>query len=350
MDAVRSGFRFGADPERDGTVDRTADARAFADDGFANLDLVRPIDTILHPTDFSPCAQQALAHARLLAERSGAELHLLHAVVLPPPGEAPTGVLGDPEQLYRRLEELGSSRLEALAGEIEPTAPSRRLALRRGLYAGPVILDYAREVGAGLVVLGTHGYRGSIRFLLGSVADEVLRYADCPVLTVRESSESSVTPAVRRILVAVDLSPLSRDTLEWGREMALAYGAELDLLHVVERPPSPPPYPPTAALVQMEEVSGEIDQRCREALEALRGDTLGRDVAAAVHVAHGRTPSEILAFARQHGSGLIVLGSHGMTGLKSILLGTTAEAVARSAECPVLTVPLLERGSASAAG
>ncbi|MGH9464958.1 MAG: universal stress protein, partial [Thermoanaerobaculia bacterium] len=74
--------------------------------------------------------------------------------------------------------------------ELGPPAIELRQVERRGYSAGVVILEYAAEMEAELIVLGTHGRRGAQRLLLGSVAEEVVRYANCPVLTVRQPAAS----------------------------------------------------------------------------------------------------------------------------------------------------------------
>lgn len=134
---------------------------------------------ILSPTDFSAGSRRAAEYAGFLARRLGAELHLLHAVLVGQERAADGDEAASVEQLLERQAESLRSELGA------PTIELRQVA-RRGYSAGVVILEYAVEMEAELIVLGTHGRRGAQRLLLGSVAEEVVRYANCPVLTVRE--------------------------------------------------------------------------------------------------------------------------------------------------------------------
>ena len=136
-----------------------------------------PIHTILHPTDFSERSRNALPLACALARDYGARLVFLH-VALPPTLVYGEGALPlDPEILFREAKE----RLDRL--EV-PQANVR--AERRFEEGDPVteILRVAREINADLIVLGTHGRTGLARLLMGSVAEQIVRKAACPVLTV----------------------------------------------------------------------------------------------------------------------------------------------------------------------
>jgi nucleotide-binding universal stress UspA family protein len=138
-----------------------------------------PLRTILHPTDFSEHAQSAFLLACSLARDYGARLLLLHVgkelMVMPVEGVAP------PEPAHYReelTEELLMLRAQAPEVSIEPQ-------LIVGGHPAGQIVRVARERKADLIVLGTHGRTGVGRFLLGSVAEEVLRKAPCPVLTAK---------------------------------------------------------------------------------------------------------------------------------------------------------------------
>jgi nucleotide-binding universal stress UspA family protein len=137
------------------------------------------IQTILHPTDFSPLCTYAFRLACSLARDRGARLLVLH--VRPPEilyAESPYVLPPDPEQVREYwLEQLR-----------EVQSPDPAVAVEHVLKEGnPVaeILGTAREYGCDLIVMGTHGRSGVSRLLLGSVAEQILRKANCPVLTVK---------------------------------------------------------------------------------------------------------------------------------------------------------------------
>ena len=138
-----------------------------------------PSPTILHPTDFSDCANHAFELACAVARDRGARLLLLH-VILPP---AAHGEVVARRQAPNYYDELWNA-LRAM----RPT--HGEIPIDHRLEEGDpaeVILRVAQESASGLIVLGTHGRTGVSRLLMGSVADEVVRKAACPVLTIRAS-------------------------------------------------------------------------------------------------------------------------------------------------------------------
>jgi nucleotide-binding universal stress UspA family protein len=293
------------------------------------------IDKILFPTDFSRCSRQALAHALLLAQRFESELHLFHAVVLH--GEHLDDALFEqsgPRDLVSRLTSQADQEMSGLLAVEEAGRLVVTKAQERGFHAGPVILEYAAQHGVDLIVLGTHGRRGPARLFLGSVAQEVVRTARCPVLTVREREEPRHPAGLERILVAVDFSPPAELAVAWGQELARRFGARLQLLHVVEQPIYPSLYGPIATPATLEAMA----EARRGALEGLDRMAEELGVASTRHVLEGPAAAAITEFADKHDSDLVVVGTHGLTGLERLLLGSTAERVVRQAAPPVLTV------------
>jgi nucleotide-binding universal stress UspA family protein len=143
------------------------------------------IKTILHATDFSPCSDLALQLAGALARDYRARLVILH--VGRPPVQPHGGVMTAAPPL---AEEWGRDELERqlrrrTVPDLDP-APDHRLEFADG--AGDEILRVAAEAGCDLIVLGTHGRSGVGKLLLGSVAEQVVRRAPCPVLTVRHGA------------------------------------------------------------------------------------------------------------------------------------------------------------------
>jgi nucleotide-binding universal stress UspA family protein len=147
----------------------------------------RPIERILVPHDFSETADAALAMALDLAEKTHARVTILHAY------EVPTYVF--PESVVATADLVGQIRgaaEEALAAVKERSGRSGvevDTLLRQGV-AWSEIDSAAKELGADLVVIGTHGRRGIARALIGSVAEKVVRTAPCPVLTVHGTAQA----------------------------------------------------------------------------------------------------------------------------------------------------------------
>src|SRR5690606_8769829 len=206
----------------------------------------------------------------------------------------------------------------------------------RGMAVAPALLRYAEEHDVDLVVMGTHGRRGIERAVIGSVAEEVVRHAACPVLTVRQRKEPPGEGRVTSVLVPVDFSSHSREALRYARELAASYEAGLTLLHVVEETLHPAFYGP--ALRSIYDAIPDIEDQAVPELERFFGETEGADVAARFVARPGRAASAIADHAEEEGHDLIVMATHGRTGVERFLMGSVAEKVVRRAPCPVFTV------------
>jgi len=159
---------------------------------------------------------------------------------------------------------------------------------------------------------------------------------------------------VRKILVPIDFSEHSQHALRWGADLAAHYGAEILLLHVLPKAVeevftdapawediptyypegttrSPTPHYKDPIIIDL------VDQAQTQLDDLARAD-LQETVPGRAKVAVGKPPDEILRVAREEGMDLIVMGTHGRTGLRHVLLGSVAEAVVRAAPCPVLTI------------
>jgi nucleotide-binding universal stress UspA family protein len=154
--------------------------------------------TILVPTDFSPTSKEALEYGRMLAERFGASLHLVH--VCEQPAMSAAWSEGYSLTLSEMQDEIRKEAQQRLASMIAPTwiVP----VTTEVLTGSPAlsIVEAARERGVSLIVMGTHGYSGLTRLVLGSVAERVVRTAPCPVLTVRHPEASALEKAAQLAL------------------------------------------------------------------------------------------------------------------------------------------------------
>jgi nucleotide-binding universal stress UspA family protein len=298
------------------------------------------IRRVLVPTDFSDRAERALPHALWLAEEFGAELHLLHAMVLhgddPGGREAGEKAFPDLDDAYRQLRRWAAERMEESAAGLDRSQVEVVRAQERGIAAAPTIVEYAEDHDVDVVVMATHGRRGVRRMLLGSVTEEVLRTAGCPVLTVRPDGELEAGGPPERILVPVDFSEHSDLALASAGALARRFGAELDVLHVIAELGVPDPYFADAA--ELRALTKAARDRVPEALAERVDQVLGEDVPAGTHMEVGTPAAAIAEFAGEQGSDMIVLGSHGRTGMERVFLGSVAEGVVRRAPCAVLTV------------
>jgi glycine betaine transporter len=142
---------------------------------------------ILVPTDLSAHAEVALDYACELASKLGATIHLVNVIGIPALGVPELGLAVTSSLLDSMISD-NQKALEALAARKRGTATIGQILMKTG-DARDSIDQTAKEIGADLIVMGTHGRRGVSRALLGSVAETVVRTAPCPVLTVRIHEE-----------------------------------------------------------------------------------------------------------------------------------------------------------------
>jgi universal stress protein A len=145
---------------------------------------------------------------------------------------------------------------------------------------------------------------------------------------------------IRTILVPVDFSPHAREAIAWAIDLARRYDATLLLAHVLQ------PVPWLAGSDGMAFTSADLQATTRrelvDALEEMRRSVVASGVLADAQLLDGTPATEIAALARRAEANLIVMGTHGRTGLPHALLGSVAEKVVRHAPCPVMTVRMAE--------
>jgi nucleotide-binding universal stress UspA family protein len=297
-------------------------------------DAMTRITRILVPTDFSATSDAALAFARRFAARFGAPLHLVHAFDDPFTTAAFAAEMYTPLPLSMRDEMVRNLRqqlVERLAGDTSPVNGTGEVVT--GTTATSIV-DYARFIEADLIVMGTHGRSGVAHLLLGSVAERVVRTAECPVLTVRGAPARDT---VKHILVPTDFSANSDEALEYAIRLAEPFGAAVQLLHVLH---DPFVTEGLAAEAYIAEAPTMRTAMLRNALDRLaHRTTLSRSgVTITSEVLFGHGARTIAEFAAARDVDLIVMGTHGRTGVAHLLLGSVAERVVRIASCPVLTV------------
>jgi nucleotide-binding universal stress UspA family protein len=290
---------------------------------------------ILCAADFSDFSRRALEHAVALTRWSGAQLSVVH-VVTPP-----------------EFRVIGASRLDAAERErwlaelqrfAEPVVgtTAARWAVREGEAAREIAAD-SRGWGADLVVVGTHGRRGLEHLELGSVAEQVIRAAGCPVLTVPRGSGPPLPPGqapFRRVLCALDLGPSSALTLECALSLALRARAEVSVLHAMEDVPEDPRrMQRRLGTFWFAQYRRAAENESRARLRELLPDEVRSACSVDERVVAGKARRQIVRVAAERQADLVVMGVHGARGLALTLFGSTAAGVVREAPCPVLTVP-----------
>lgn len=292
---------------------------------------------VLCPIDFSEPSTRALAYAVAFAEWHQARLAVMHvAPSFEPTLVTPVRNEDTGDVIYPVTRE---DVLEALhrAAKAAGASPSRVEAIADAGATVPQILSHAVTWRADLLVVGTHGFSGFDRLLLGSVAERLIHKAACAVLTVPPAAHaaSPAPVAIHRILCPVDFSPSSDLAVGFALDLGRQVGAAVAFLHVVEWPESGEPR--AYAHFEVPEFRLQLMADARARLEALA--PAGPDgPAVSHHVVSGRPKTQILTHAMEHDTQLIVMGAQGRDGIGLSLLGSTTERVVRDATCPVLTV------------
>jgi nucleotide-binding universal stress UspA family protein len=267
--------------------------------------------SILVPLDGSSPPEEVLAASRAL----GPDATLILLCVVPSPRAR--------YALQRRHTALRD--LRALIGRLTAEGIPCEGLLTEG-QAGGAILRTAAEVEPDLIAMGTRGRTGVSRLLSGSVAEWVLRSTRWPLLLVNRARAKAPAVAPRRLLVPHDGSDVADAVLPLVSELAQAHRAEVTLLRV------------EASLARSEGSSATALWEPRE-VEASLADAWARLKERGVEVvrvraALGNVVAEILRASRE--ADLLLMATHGRTGLPRLWFGSVAEHVARYAACPVL--------------
>jgi nucleotide-binding universal stress UspA family protein len=300
--------------------------------------------SILVPLDGSPFGEQALPLALSIARRTGARLEVVHVF------ETLTPNLGLPIRGTSCTwdSEIRNYRQTYLDSVVKRIASQTTVAVTSAFLDGSVVetlLNRLKVQGIDLVVMSTHGHGPLARFWLGSVADELLRWSPVPMLLVRprqENPDFSGEPALRKVLIPLDGTPLAEKILDQATGLASSMQAEVLLLRVIQpmRPGMPEPTSGNIPSAVFEKLEAVIQERRREAAayldkiaQTLRSSS--RTVRTCV-VSHHQPAVAILSKARAEGVDLIAIETHGREGLGRLLLGSVADKVIRGASIPVL--------------
>ena len=282
---------------------------------------------VLIASDLSESSDEAVRQGLEMAK--GGQVALCH--VMPELGQHALLAQQYEEDLNKQLE-LQPRIAEALRGQLARVAPDVDAAPDVFIELGSdheQIVRRAQEWHADVIAVGSHGRTGLRRLLLGSVADQIVRAASCAVLVARAQR-----PGV--ILAATDLTDPALPAIEAAAHEAKRRGRKLVVMHAME-----PPREGDAALGLMGALPALETPEVREARRNLAAQiietALSRlDVLGEVMVVEQDTLAEILRLSTSLPAELIVVGTHGRTGLARIALGSMAAHVIERAPCSVL--------------
>ncbi len=305
------------------------------------------IRNVLVPIDFSEPSLEAIEFALPLLERFGAELYLVHVFE----SDYPLSSLVTMPLIVPELE-IGKRVRRHLKDVAKKYSMNVRQENIHALRGRPFeeICRLARDKGIDLIATATRGNTGLKHLLLGSTAERVVRYSSCPVLVVRgrdrkkkagRNGKSKRALSFRKILVPIDFSDCSMKGVAYAKALAKEFDATLVLLHSVHLQyyVASDEYARYDLPLLMQQAEKAAQGQMRDLVRKTDWD--GIQVERALEVGHAG--QQICARAQDYDADLIVTSTHGTTGFKHVLLGSTAEYVVRHAHCPVLVVPTRER-------
>ncbi len=289
-------------------------------------------ERILIPLDGSPRAELILGQVAKILRRKDSEIILLRVVDLPAEGSPDAA---------RRERAQAHQYVHGLAGRLASQGVRARSCIAEG-PAAQAILDQAAQQEATLIAMTTHGRTGISRWLVGSVAEKVVRSSRVPVLLIRSflptplgdiQAATAVELSFRKILVPTDGSPAAESVMGPAAELAQLFESRVMVLHA-EPPVVIPGHGEMGILPVLPPTPSEKDPVTVPAAEGFRG--LG--LASYRRTVVGDAAGVILDQAQADGVELIAMATHGRSGFSRWVLGSVAERVLRHAVIPVLLV------------
>ena len=294
------------------------------------------LSTIVVATDFSETASLALDRAIEFAIRHESEIALVHVMQPDIPPLAAPEMIVIPPNYEEMLREACTEGLTKAAQRARERGVRVSQYLEQG-RAAKRITACADGLAADLIIIGTRGNTGFKRLLLGSVAEEVVRIADQPVLTVHPGDDRPIGP-VRKLLFPTDFSPAADQALAVANLiLSGSENAEIVLVHTYQIASTVVPlggFGKGASRLFVANAHQLAQQATEPSVEALRSKGFRVEVV----IARGDPAAIVTELAAERDVDVIVMGTRGHSKLRQILLGSTAERIVEHAPCPVLTV------------
>ena len=295
------------------------------------------IRTVLVPLDGSSFAEQALPWAIVIAQKSRARLRLamVHQLPSPPPLDEAT------VRLYTKVElALRKSQRDYLHRTAARIKGDDKVQTATAMLEGPpapALAKYVTEVGVDLVVMTTHGRGGLERAWVGSVADQLVRTLEIPMLLIRPAEGGTSMTGAKRLLVPLDGSRRAEAILPAAMALAAVTGTEIALLQAVA-PVSVMTDPPTSYPMGIDEEITKLErQQAQDYLDSLAEQlTAAGTRSSGAAVLGGTAFDTIRAVADEPGTGVIAITTHGRGGVRRMVLGSIADKLVRSGNVPVL--------------
>lgn len=281
------------------------------------------IGTVIVPLDGSELAAEALPYARAIVEKLNIPLHLIWVVAPDAPASAK-----DEAQTYLR------EQATALGAHAQPS-------VRMG-EPEEQIVKAASEATEPVIVMATHARGGLSRLISGSVAERVISESGAPVLVIRHETKERQDGPVRTIAVALDGSVYAEAALPYAREMARAFDAELLLVRVAETSQiygimGAEPVG-VASAEAFNEITEQLGKDARDYLEAKAAQLRQDGITVRTETLEGFAADQLMALERDMPIDVIVMATHGRSGLGRLVFGSVADRILKNGTTPILMI------------
>jgi len=276
---------------------------------------------ILVAVDGSPTSLHALEESFKLAQNEGSWITVV-SVIPPYTGDLDLVAVGGVmaamrrpcEEALRKAQELAEKQRALIKTVCEEGEPHER------------IIDLAQAENCDLIVIGRRGLKRLERVLVGSVTARVIGYSPIDVLVVTRDTNVGF----KKVLIATDGSRYSELAKKRAIDFAGSYGGDLVAVSAVDVP--------SELYAESPKTVEELVKKARSYVEAIKNEAGQTGIKTEVIVREGEAYRVITDTARETGANIIVMGSHGRTGLKRLLMGSVTEKVIGHTPCPVLVV------------
>jgi nucleotide-binding universal stress UspA family protein len=224
------------------------------------------------------------------------------------------------------------------ADETASAGPTITREIRTGFSPWNEIATSAADQEADLIIMATHGRKGLEKLFLGSTAEKVVEHTPCPVLLLRPGDQDAVVPPeqIESIVFPTDFSEAAGDAAPLAFELAKELGARLTIFHCVEQDVPPPYY--AAGITSIFELNDEVLSMARQQMATLLPDSLAEELEHDFVIREGRSAQQLVEYASESAADLVIMATHGYSGLEQAMLGSTTDRVMRNTPCPLLVV------------
>jgi nucleotide-binding universal stress UspA family protein len=299
------------------------------------------IEKVLVPTDFSPYADYALDYARALVNPKSGEVHFVHVVPdqLNVPARGPEGayLMGEAlESVRAAINEHAEARLETFVLRAEGMGLKAQSHLLRGDPAEK-IAELSSGLNPDLLIVATHGHSPFREWAMGGTCDRIVRLSPVPVLAIKHPEREFVagldpTVKLKKVLCPCDFSEFSHEAIPIAVDLCRRFDATLILEHIVDNRTDYSTFYPAYAV----HISPQLLENSRKMLESIASKYDDLNVECRVNV--GIPMPSLLETVDGEDISLVVMSTHGRSGIRRAFLGSVSERLIQKAACPVLTV------------